>query len=71
VRTQWLVGTGALESAYFLRHGSMRLFSEQQLVDCAQGFDNHGCNGGLPSQGKRSFDRIVGTSHAPPLSCIY
>lgn len=24
-------------------------FSEQQLVDCAAAFDNHGCHGGLPS----------------------
>ena len=27
----------------------MELFSEQQLVDCAQDFDNNGCRGGLPS----------------------
>ncbi|CAM9288002.1 unnamed protein product [Choristocarpus tenellus] len=41
--------TGCLESHHFLRTGEMVLLSEQQLVDCAQAFDNHGCNGGLPS----------------------
>ncbi|CAM9174016.1 unnamed protein product, partial [Discosporangium mesarthrocarpum] len=41
--------TGCLESHHFLRTGDMVLLSEQQLVDCAQDFDNHGCNGGLPS----------------------
>lgn len=42
--------TGALESHYKLKHGGeFVLFSEQNLIDCAQAFDNHGCNGGLPS----------------------
>jgi len=37
--------TGALESAYYLKYGSLELFSEQQLVSC----DNvdAGCNGGF------------------------
>ena len=26
-----------------------KTLSEQQLIDCARGFDNHGCHGGLPS----------------------
>ena len=42
--------TGALEGAYFLEHGSLESFSEQQLVDCdnfKHGGSDHGCNGGL------------------------
>ena len=40
--------TGALEGAYFLKHGSLKSFSEQQLVDCTYGSGNYGCNGGMP-----------------------
>jgi cathepsin L len=39
--------TGAVEGAYFNKHGSLMSFSEQQLVDCAQKTGNHGCQGGL------------------------
>ncbi|XP_037011823.2 pro-cathepsin H [Artibeus jamaicensis] len=42
--------TGALESAIAIKTGKMLSLSEQQLVDCAQNFNNHGCQGGLPSQ---------------------
>ena len=40
--------TGALESAYYLKHNSLESFSEQQLVDCTYGQGNYGCNGGMP-----------------------
>lgn len=40
--------TGSLEAAYFLKHGTLKSFSEQQLVDCAGGkWGNYGCGGGL------------------------
>ena len=42
--------TGALEAAHAQATGEMVLLSEQQLIDCAVGFNNFGCNGGLPSQ---------------------
>ncbi|XP_043410537.1 pro-cathepsin H isoform X3 [Prionailurus bengalensis] len=42
--------TGALESAIAIKTGKLLSLAEQQLVDCAQNFNNHGCQGGLPSQ---------------------
>ncbi|WCJ42808.1 Cysteine proteinases superfamily protein [Euphorbia peplus] len=42
--------TGALEAAYHQAFGKFISLSEQQLVDCAGGFNNFGCSGGLPSQ---------------------
>ncbi|MEJ1285639.1 cathepsin H [Cricetulus griseus] len=48
--------TGALESAVAIASGKMLSLAEQQLVDCAQNFNNHGCEGGLPSQ---AFEYIL------------
>jgi cathepsin H len=46
----WTFSTvGALEAHELLKYKDFTPLSEQQLVDCAQDFDNHGCNGGLPS----------------------
>jgi len=41
--------TGTLEAILAIHLGEHVSLSEQQLVDCAQDFDNNGCNGGLPS----------------------
>jgi len=47
----WTFSTvGALEAHWnILGKGRNQTFAEQQLVDCAGAFDNHGCQGGLPS----------------------
>ena len=41
--------TGCLESAWAIHQNGLYSLAEQQLVDCAGNFDNHGCSGGLPS----------------------
>ena len=47
----WTFSTiGSIESHWnILGKGKNITFAEQQLVDCAGDFDNHGCQGGLPS----------------------
>uniref|UniRef100_A0A673BQ08 Pro-cathepsin H n=1 Tax=Sphaeramia orbicularis TaxID=375764 RepID=A0A673BQ08_9TELE len=42
--------TGCLESVNAIATGKLTPLSEQQLIDCAKDFNNHGCMGGLPSQ---------------------
>lgn len=42
--------TGCLESHHAIKTSQLVTLSEQQLVDCAGNFNNHGCDGGLPSQ---------------------
>ncbi len=51
--------TGVLETAYYLKHGSLKTFSEQQLVDCTSNYGNYGCRGGWP---KNSFEYLRSSS---------
>jgi cathepsin H len=56
----WTFSTvGCLEAHLALKYDAWRAprLSEQQLVECAQDFDNHGCEGGLPSH---AFEYVRG-----------
>jgi len=39
--------TGALEGACAIKTGTLKSFSEQQIMDCSWLFGNNGCNGGM------------------------
>ncbi|CAH1173503.1 unnamed protein product [Phaedon cochleariae] len=44
--------TGTVEGQYFIKKGKLLSFSEQQLVDCANGkYLSEGCNGGYMDKG--------------------
>ena len=45
--SSWAFGiTGVIEGQNYLKHNSKEPLSEQNLIDCSKGFDNHGCYGG-------------------------
>lgn len=61
----WAFSTAAAVEAHSaIAYGQWRAprLSEQQLVDCAQAFDNHGCNGGLPSHAFQYLQAAGGMS---------
>jgi len=77
----WTFSTvAALEAIHAINTKLMLLFSEQQLVDCAEAFNNHGCNGGLPSQAfeyvryagglykMEDYPYVCGDGHCKPVS---
>lgn len=56
--------TGCLEAHLAIKYDAWHAprLSEQQLVDCAQAFDNHGCSGGLPSHAFEYIKAVGGLS---------
>lgn len=49
--------TGALESAFAIKDGTLESLSEQQLVDCSTAYGNNGCGGGWYFW---SYDYLIG-----------
>lgn len=65
----WTFSTvGSLEAHELIKYKTWSNLSEQQLVDCAGDFDNHGCDGGLPSH---AFEYISVQSHGLSLDKDY
>jgi len=64
----WAFSTVAsMETSYFLKNNSFVSFSEQELVDCASSYGNHGCNGGLmPFAYEYIMDNQLTTEDAYP-----
>ncbi len=62
----WTFSTvGAMESHWnILGKGRNITFSEQQILDCAGDFDNHGCDGGLPSHAFEYIRHVGGLETA-------
>lgn len=52
--------TGAIESHFAINTWEHATLSQQQLIDCAGDFDNHGCNGGLPSHAFEYLNHTIG-----------
>lgn len=77
----WTFSTvGCLEAHMAIKYDAWQAprLSEQQLVDCAQAFDNHGCSGGLPSHAFQYIQSAGGLStefsypyHAKDGTCAF
>jgi hypothetical protein len=47
---------GAIEGAYFLKHGHLKVVASQELIDCSWDQGNNGCDGG---EDYRAYDWIL------------